>query len=264
MPACFYPFGRPVTSRPPSADGPRRAFILGAYPSALHVCWTPPSPYKAVKALAVDDEPDPFWDGHDEPQRVIAWKEATDFDEATMGSVSGCPRLNGPSGKKLRERYFRPFRLDRADCWITDTLDTYRLSDNQAERIEDTYLPVASGIGLPPPFVRPHPSEAQIVAEASAEHLDRLATELETASPSLIITLGNAAQRVMRKLLRPAPGHDPGPAVGRGDDYGRPIELVLAGSKATWLPLAHPAAPAIYQNWHDSWMQTTAATATAW
>ena len=43
MPFTF-PFGRPVTRRPPSATSFRRVLILGAYPSALHVEWCPPPP----------------------------------------------------------------------------------------------------------------------------------------------------------------------------------------------------------------------------
>jgi hypothetical protein len=47
-------------------------FVLGAYSSALHVRWTPPEQTKLrrIKALAVDNEPEPFWTGDDEPERI--------------------------------------------------------------------------------------------------------------------------------------------------------------------------------------------------
>jgi hypothetical protein len=48
-----FPFGIPVAPCPPSASSPRKLFVLGAYPSALHVAWVPPRPYRRVNALAV-------------------------------------------------------------------------------------------------------------------------------------------------------------------------------------------------------------------
>jgi hypothetical protein len=52
-------------------------FVLGAYPSALHVRWTPSGAgHKPVQALAVDNEPWPFWDGDDERERVATWYAA--------------------------------------------------------------------------------------------------------------------------------------------------------------------------------------------
>lgn len=66
--SCFF-FGQPVLPRRAVADGQRDVFVLGAYPSALHVEWTPPSPHRPVRALAVDNEPEPFWNGA--PRRTI-------------------------------------------------------------------------------------------------------------------------------------------------------------------------------------------------
>lgn len=204
----------------------------------------------------MDDEPEPFWEGDDEAARIERWREAVGFDADTMGTVATCRRFNGPSGVKLRERYLAPLGLGRSDCWISDAVDTYRLSTGQRARIDDTYGPVAQALGLPEATVRPHPSEDEIVAEAVAHHLDRLRTELEIAAAAVIITLGNAAQRVLRDLLRPSPDQDPGPAVGRGSDYGHAVKLHLANRVVTWLPLAHPVAPPSYQEWHDAWLSS--------
>jgi hypothetical protein len=54
-----YPFGDPICARPPSADDPRSTWILGAYPSALHVRWEPPAGngLAPVAAFPVADEP---------------------------------------------------------------------------------------------------------------------------------------------------------------------------------------------------------------
>lgn len=252
-----FPFGRPVTPRPASSDGQRTAFILGAYPSALHVHWTPPEPYRSVQALAVDNEPEPFWEGEDESECIEIWKATVGFTDR-LGTIECCRRFNGPSGVKLRERYLEPLGLDRDGCWITDALDTYRLSNGQRARIDDTFDPVAKLLGLGDVTVRPHPSEGDVVKEAVELHLARLSAELARASPSLIVTLGNAAQRVLRELVHPDASQDPGPRVLPGDNYGRAVELHIEGRCVTWVPLAHPAAPARYQAWHDVWAREIA------
>src|SRR5438552_3616039 len=72
-----FPFGQPVAPTRPSAVGPKRLFVLGAYPSALHVRWAPPAGQgRVVRALAVDNEPRPFWNGADQEERVLHWQRA--------------------------------------------------------------------------------------------------------------------------------------------------------------------------------------------
>ena len=92
-----FPFGRPVLPRPPSASTRRRVFILGAYPSALHVAWRPPRG-KPIRAMAVDNEPVPFWNGHDEDDHVARWKAAVGFRDVEWGGVTRVGDLNGSSG----------------------------------------------------------------------------------------------------------------------------------------------------------------------
>lgn len=67
-----FPFGRPATARPPrpAVDGSARVFVLGVYPSALHIRWARPDVKVHVQSLAVDDEPEVFWDGADAVERV--------------------------------------------------------------------------------------------------------------------------------------------------------------------------------------------------
>ena len=69
-----FPFGRPIVECEPVATGRAAMFVLGAYPSALHVRWRPPQGVgRVVQALAVDNEPEPFWTGADEVHRVEQW-----------------------------------------------------------------------------------------------------------------------------------------------------------------------------------------------
>src|SRR5919202_3164484 len=123
-----FPFGQPVLPRIPSADGPRRLFVLGAYPSALHVAWNPPplvahlDGYRSIRALAVDNERTPFWDGCDAPALIDGWKAAVNFDPS-WGTVHP-PKLNGTTGTNLSERVLKPLGVAHHDAWITDCLDT--------------------------------------------------------------------------------------------------------------------------------------------
>lgn len=243
-----YPFGRPITPRPPSADGPRPVFVLGAYPSALHVEWTPPTPYRRVRAIPIDDEPTPFWDGADQEQRVRARRGAVGF-KAAWGTIRAVPRFNGPSGQKLREMLFIPLAIASSDVWITDALDTYCASTGVAERVADTYARWAASVGAPSATLPPHPSEEEIVRGALRDHRSRLERELDAASPETIVTLGNAALRVIREIVG-----DDGPSTLTVDGYGSERTVRRNARTIRWLPLAHPAAPFRYQVAHAAWV----------
>jgi uracil-DNA glycosylase len=237
-----YPFGRRVTPRNPSAGGKRELFVLGAYPSALHVRWQPKDG-KAVAALPVDDEPEPFWNGADAEERVAAWK-AWLQPEASDGTFTAPKSLNGPSGTWVDDNVLAPLNTARKQTWITDCLDTYRMSTGVEARIEDTY----NKLGFPACHIEPHPSENDIVTEALAEHSARLQAELARCRPATIVTLGNAAARVMADLLRRPP------LTLNTDGYGAPIDVKRDGRTVRWFPFAHPAAPERYQQAHTRWI----------
>lgn len=243
-----YPFGQPVTPRPPSASGPRRFFVIGAYPSALHVEWIPPSPFKRIQAIPVDDEPTPFWTGHDQEDRVARWREAVGF-KASWGSVRANAKFNGPSGQTVAEKILTPVGITNDTVWITDVLDTYRASVGVAGRIVDTYTPWATSSRVAASKLPPHPSENEIVTEGLRDHRERLLRELGTARPEVVITLGNAALRVLRELVG-----DDGPKKLALEGYGAERSIRLAGGAARWFPLAHPAAPPAYMAAHEGWL----------
>lgn len=95
-----YPFGAPVTARPPSTQEPKRVLILGAYPSALHVRWRPPGGLgRMVQALPVADEPTPFWDGADADERVRRWQDDVGF-ERRWGRSMRRPASTDPPGSR--------------------------------------------------------------------------------------------------------------------------------------------------------------------
>lgn len=246
-------FGQPVLSTKPSADGRRSVFVLGAYPSALHVRWFGPDGNPCIpliKAVAVDNEPEPFWDGNDERERVERWAAIVSFCD-DWGHVEPCGHLNGSSGKWVQRRVLDALGVPRGDCWITDCLDTYHESDGAAQRrSSEPMASVVRSLGVPEGCHRGHPSESEIVRFALAEHRDRLIMELDVARPECVVTLGNAALRVFGDLAGPA---SPAIKTLSVDSYGSPLGITVSGQSVVWLPLAHPASPAIYQTAHTAW-----------
>lgn len=258
------PFGgQPVLPRPSSANEAKRVFVLGAYPSGLHVAWWIPGHEQRTvpdaKALIVDNEPEVFWDGAAADAHFTSWKNAVGFDQHPWGRVE-LPGQggNGPSGKWLADSILKPLGLTRADCWITDCLDTARLNPDQKTRIEKTYEPLMEPLGLPNPQMQQTPKgESGIVAEARAGHLDRMKSELDKARPELIITLGNAALRVLRELVTT---HDLDvPRSLTAETYGVKLSVVVKDRPVSWLPLVHPRSGERTPKWHDihaQWIAT--------
>lgn len=240
----LFPFGQPVLPRLPSADGPRRYFLLGAYPSAIHVRWAPPEGRKPIQAMPVDNEPQPFWTGTDQASRIQQWQATVAF-EAQWGAVKPAGRLNGSSGRWLDDRVLAPLGLSREEVWMTDCLTTYRRSVGVHARIQDTYNPFAEREGLPVVRLAEHPTEAEIIAEATAAQQHRLVKELEDARPERMITLGRAALTVLQRLVEVS-GKQPSlqarpQAEPVNDGYGQPVKVRVGKRAAWWLPLAHPA-----------------------
>jgi uracil-DNA glycosylase len=260
---CF-PFGQPVLPRPPSATGPRAVFVLGAYPSGFHVAWWLPGREDRrtpdAKALIVDNEPEVFWDGAGTADLFERWRRDVGFDDHSWGRVAlPAAGHNGPSGQWLRDRILVPLGHRRTDCWITDCLDTARLNPGQQRRIRETYLCVSGRLGLPTPNMESTPTgDGGIVREAREGHLERLSRELDTARPELIITLGNAALRVLRLLVKIDSG-DPGPALAEAR-YGAEVQVRLGAGRVRWLPLVHPRSGERIPKWrqvHMRWVEST-------
>jgi hypothetical protein len=210
-----FPFGAPVlpcgTQLP---DRPYPVLVLGAYPSALHVRWTPPEGYgPAVAALPVDNEPTPFWDGDPpEAQHLFeTWRKQW-FDPA-WGTVTPAA-LNGPSGRDLAARWLKPLGYTREQAFIADCLPTARASVGVATRLADRYAPVVTALGAPPAALGPHPSENHIVTEAAAEQVDRLTAQLIAADPKLVVTPRQRRRPGARRNRRAV---GPGRGAGLGD-----------------------------------------------
>lgn len=243
-------FGTPVAPCHAAASGVRRLFVIGAYPSALHVQWRAPGWKRPIQAVAVDNEPEPFWTGTDEVVRIRAWM-ATVALPASVGQFTPCGRLNGSSGSWVEDRILRPLRTKRTDAWITDCLDTYRQSKPALRALEARSVKaVLRKHAIAAPQHQEHPSEDAIVAEALEQHQRRIQAELEEARPELVVSLGNAALRVLRDLV----DHAAPSRLSCGPEYGERRSIRFGGLPAEWIPLAHPAAPGRYQRAHYVWI----------
>ncbi len=246
-----FPFGASVLPR--GVDLPRRRYpvvVVGAYPSALHVRWTPPPGYGSpVAALPVDNEPTPFWGG--DPAEVAElfrrWHEK--HFRVTWGEVRPA-KLNGPSGRGLESQWLFPLGYRRDDAFITDCLTTARASTAVATRLRDRYAPVVRDLDAPPADLAAHPTEASIVEEALSTEAQRLHAQISAARPDLIVTLGNAAARVIGHL-----GGVPGDARLRTVDYGRDRHVQFSDRNFCWVALAHPAAPRRWIERHHDWAE---------
>lgn len=246
MTDAVFPFGQPVLPRQAARGTEPTVFVLGAYPSALHVRWSAPGGTPTIGAIPIDNEPEPFWDGADAAGRVDAWRNAVAFSEATDGTVTPAS-ANGSSGQTLTTHYLDPLGVTRQGCWITDCLDTYRMSVAGAEALTERFPGGAGNL-------RPHPSQNQIVAEAIADHLPRLRSELEEAAPATVVTLGEAANQVFGEVLG-----WPTTAELSPHDYGAPRAIEIGGATAEWLPLAHPGVISKTDKWRDlhaAWVAT--------
>jgi hypothetical protein len=195
----------------------------------------------------VADEPVPFWDGSDADEQIDRWCNEFATDPAVHGCFSSAGRLNGSSGRWLDEHVLTPLGVGRHEVWVTDCLDTYRMSNGVKARLADTYDAGRARYGWPPREIEPHPSESAIVTEAVGSHRDRLMRELGLCRPDLVVTLGNAACRVIHEL------GGAGPRRLDLNGYGERQNLSIDGHGSAWLPLAHPAAPTPYQLVHQMW-----------
>jgi len=124
----------------------------------------------------------------------------------------------------------------------------------RADSLDDTYHPFAAAHGAPVASLSLHPSEGQIVREALAVERERLTAEFELATPEVVVTLGNAALRVLRALVQVLDGEGI-QRLAADDRYGAPRRVRVTGRTASWVPLAHPAAPRAYQLAHAAWVE---------
>jgi hypothetical protein len=223
-------------------------FVLGAYPSALHVSWRAPNGQR-VSALPVDNEPYPFWDGADKGALFERWR--AEWFRREWGTVTAST-MNGSSGWKLYDRWIAPLGIERGDYFVTDCLDTAMMSTGVERRVsaaggeQATYNRLVEELGLPPVEMPRHPSENEIVSLAR-EHHPRLRRQLEASNATTLITLGNAAARVITAL-----GGEPGGKLTH-NAYQGVRHLTIGSRTLKWHALVHPAVRPPWTDTHEAW-----------
>jgi len=246
-----YPFGQPV--RPVRCHSSRKndVFVLGAYPSALHIKWSPRET-SHIRALPIDNEPMPFWTGEDRFERVEQWLHTVKWKEEWGTAQAANGEYNGSSGRILRDKVLFPLNLSVERAWITDCLNSYFMSVGVEARLQGDIGAVLEQLGHAAEGMFSHPSENRIVELACKEHLGRLTNELEISKAPLVITLGNAALRVFAKMV----GHQQVQKLTSDySTYGKPIPIVTSGREITWYPLCHPGLRNVsYLQAHKNWM----------
>lgn len=237
-----FPFGRPSTERPPRRPrGAARAFVLGVYPSALHVRWACGESF--VQSLAIDVEPTVFWDGADAIERVAAWKEAVGF-RAEWGTVASAG--NGTSGDGLNTEILEPLGISPGDVWFSDLVPWFFIKKGsitrraQFEAIRDEYAPFAARVGLPAanlPLRLTAPSLCRYSIEQRADHLRR---ELLESDARVLVTLGEEPRYVVERIADSVGGRVTRPLKATMTDYEQAGALEVDGREIEWWALKHP------------------------
>jgi hypothetical protein len=250
--ALTFPFGRPVVRRRPTAKSKRRVYVLGAYPSALFIAWWSPA-RKGVKALPVDNEPTSFWTGADEKAQIEAWKRVVHFRIGEWGEVETADEPNGRSGRWVDDQILTPLGVTRDEACLSYCLDTYCTDGAATFAVKERYQPFAREAGLPEAHLEPRPRDGALVELAVEVHRERLLHELSVVVPEIVVTLGNAALRVLRAVTESKSG--PG-KLHPDDRYGAMHPLAIGKRHTLWLALTHPEAAPSYAEAHTRWLQS--------
>jgi hypothetical protein len=124
-------------------------FVLGVYPSALHVRWCRSDGAVQAQSLAVDDEPEVFWDGADASERVARWKNHVGW-QPSWSSVTASG--HGKSGRGVVRDVLQPLGVEPDGTYFTDCYRRYLVKTgdgSQQAAIERAYTGFAAARGLP-------------------------------------------------------------------------------------------------------------------
>ncbi|WP_285502303.1 hypothetical protein [Actinokineospora sp. NBRC 105648] len=246
-----YPFGLLAARRPPRLPVADRAdvFVLGMYPSALHVRWHRPGA-RPIAALAVDDEPGRSLSGQHRADRVALWRERVGW-RREWGTATAAGPGAGP-GRLVVTDILEPLGLDPRAAYLTDCVPTYfvKAGERQDQAIR-AYDEFAATAGLPASSLRRRPPKPELVHLAIRAEGAELLRQLRESDAPTVVTLGKGAADVFAALT----GTDRVPFRLTGD-YGTPRLVPLGGRELRWYPLVHPGVHRHvgWRNCHARWV----------
>ena len=224
-----FPFGRPIHKVVQTDRGPKRAFVLGVYASAVYARWIDEDGETLVSATAVASEPEIFWRGEG-AEEIVA---SIEMPSGAGSLVPAGDNLNGTTGVALDERFLAPLGITRSETWMCDLVPYSCKTDRQAKALARAYDRCAGKLGLP---AYDWPLIPDTLADA--ERRQEIAAELTEASPDLLITLGDPPLRWFASHFGAKGRLD---AYGETrEEYGRLREVRVGRRTMVLLPLAHP------------------------
>ncbi len=272
--AASFPFGEAAEPRParrPGGPGSARCFVLGVYPSALHVQWRLPAwahekaGKSVIGSLAISDEPEVFWDGAGAERLVAEWKARVGFRDGDGPSQWGqvFAAGNGTSGRPVRDHVLVPLGLDPVDVWFTDVVNTYFVKTGKGQQgaAVGLFNTVAPHMDLAEARLPARPTPAELIKLAVQHHRERLRAELVEASAPIVVTLGEEARSVLDCIADASDGEPSRPLTGAtasADSYGGPGTVTIGGWTGRWFALVHPGNRAKqWRKLHADWVELT-------
>jgi hypothetical protein len=246
--------------------------VLGVYPSALHVRWTPPAWAEHIEgvapigALAVDDEPTVFWDGRSpsEAELVERWMRHVGFRPGDAPGDWGHvrPAGNGTSGRPVAERVLRPLGITPDQATFSDCVNTYFVKGgrgSQGASWRERFEPFAAEAGLAAPTIPARPAVDDLVRLAVDEHRDRLRAELLESGAPIVLTLGEEARRVLAGIADEVEGPPTETLSTKGGissaRYGEEGRATIGERTIRWMALVHPGQRSkAWGTIHDGWV----------
>lgn len=245
---CNFPFGQVLQKVEQKERGPKKAFVLGVYASAVHARWVDKEGKQKVAALAVASEPQIFWRG--ENAKEIISKIVIDEQLGKL-EVPTNPLLNGPSGRALDKMFLKPLGLDRSSTWLCDLLSESRVNEKQRAAIDKHYSDeIIKKFGLPPATIRDFKKEELKVN--SKLRCEEILEELETSQAETLILLGDLPiywflrfhDKRYSKLAQ---------FVEKDNVYGNPHEIRINSKMYNVIPLCHPRQAARLGSSSERW-----------
>jgi len=190
-----FPFGEPIQAVTWSDGGPKRVVVVGVYPSAVHARWIGVNGKQRIGALAVANEPEPFWTGEDDELIV---QSVSGRLPSGVGSLEPA-RLNGVSGKAL-DPLLDCLGLQHRHVRIIDLWNRYLANSAQeAARKREIERSEASGeLQVAELLEATRWTQRAKITTLPQDRQPAFSEEFEEADPAWVVTLGEEPVKALK------------------------------------------------------------------